>query len=135
MLGGDGIGPSIAHESQRVLESLLEDQVSSGRVSFRTIDGLTIERRAEEMAAIPEGVLKEIHECDVTLKGPTTTPEQGDGWPNIESANVAMRQGARSVRQRAARFACRRKASTGPSSARTPKTSTRLVPKASRWAT
>ena len=49
-------------------------------------------RRAEELAAIPEGVLKEIHECDVTLKGPTTTPEQGDGWPNIESANVAMRK-------------------------------------------
>ena len=92
VLGGDGIGPSIAHESQRVLETLLSDQVSSGRVSFRTIDGLTIERRAEEMAAIPEGVLKEIHECDVTLKGPTTTPEQGDGWPNIESANVAMRK-------------------------------------------
>ncbi|MYF81588.1 MAG: isocitrate/isopropylmalate dehydrogenase family protein, partial [Chloroflexi bacterium] len=92
VLGGDGIGPSIAHESQRVLEALLEDQVSSGRVSFRTIDGLTIERRAEELAAIPEGVLKEIHECDVTLKGPTTTPEQGDGWPNIESANVAMRK-------------------------------------------
>ncbi|MYJ58416.1 MAG: isocitrate/isopropylmalate dehydrogenase family protein, partial [Chloroflexi bacterium] len=92
VLGGDGIGPSIAHESQRVLEALLEDQVASGRVSFRTIDGLTIERRAEEMAAIPEGVLKEIHECDVTLKGPTTTPEQGDGWPNIESANVAMRK-------------------------------------------
>ncbi len=92
VLGGDGIGPSIAHESQRVLETLLEEQVSSGRVTFRTIDGLTIERRAEEMAAIPEGVLKEIHECDVTLKGPTTTPEQGDGWPNIESANVAMRK-------------------------------------------
>jgi isocitrate dehydrogenase (NAD+) len=26
------------------------------------------------------------------LKGPTHTPEQGDGWPNIESANVAMRK-------------------------------------------
>jgi len=28
----------------------------------------------------------------VTLKGPTHTPERGDGWPNIESANVAMRK-------------------------------------------
>ena len=27
VLGGDGIGPSIAHESQRVLEALLADQV------------------------------------------------------------------------------------------------------------
>ena len=67
VLGGDGIGPSIAHESQRVLEALLADQVKSGRVNFRTIDGLTIERRAEELAAIPEGVLKEINECDVTV--------------------------------------------------------------------
>ena len=92
VLGGDGIGPSIARESQRVLEELLAEPVAAGRVRFRTIDGLTIERRAEELAAIPEAVLQEIHECDVTLKGPTTTPEQGDGWPNIESANVAMRK-------------------------------------------
>ena len=26
------------------------------------------------------------------LKGPTTTPQRGDPWPNIESANVAMRR-------------------------------------------
>ena len=92
VLGGDGIGPSIARESQRVLEEILADQVASGRVKFRTIDGLTIERRAEVLQAIPDEVLAEINECDVTLKGPTTTPEQGDGWPNIESANVAMRK-------------------------------------------
>ena len=92
VLGGDGIGPSIARESQRVLEEILADQVASGRVKFRTIEGLTIERRAEVLQAIPDEVLAEINECDVTLKGPTTTPEQGDGWPNIESANVAMRK-------------------------------------------
>jgi isocitrate dehydrogenase (NAD+) len=28
----------------------------------------------------------------VILKGPTTTPRKGDPWPNIESANVAMRR-------------------------------------------
>ena len=92
VLGGDGIGPAISHEAQRILEDLLSDQVSSGKVVFRTIDGLTIERRAEERAAIPAAVLEEIRECHVTLKGPTTTPEQGDAWPNIESANVAMRK-------------------------------------------
>ena len=92
VLGGDGIGPAISHEAQRILEDLLSDQVSSGKVVFRTIDGLTIERRAEEGAAIPAAVLEEIRECHVTLKGPTTTPEQGDEWPNIESANVAMRK-------------------------------------------
>ena len=92
VLGGDGIGPAISHEAQRILEDLLSDQVSSGKVVFRTIDGLTIERRAEERSAIPAAVLEEIRECHVTLKGPTTTPEQGDAWPNIESANVAMRK-------------------------------------------
>ena len=26
-------------------------------------------------------------------RGPTTTPRKGDPWPNVESANVAMRKG------------------------------------------
>jgi isocitrate dehydrogenase (NAD+) len=92
VLGGDGIGPSIAKESQRVLEDLLSDQIAAGKVEFRVIDGLTIENRAKVMQPIPDDVLAEIRACDVTLKGPTTTPEQGDEWPNIESANVAMRK-------------------------------------------
>ena len=92
MIGGDGIGPYIAAESQRVLEFLLNDQVASGKVSFRTIEGLTIENRAERMKSIPDDVLAEIRDCHVTLKGPTHTPERGDGWPNLESANVAMRK-------------------------------------------
>jgi isocitrate dehydrogenase (NAD+) len=29
---------------------------------------------------------------DLLLKGPTTTPKKGDQWPNLESANVAMRR-------------------------------------------
>lgn len=90
--GGDGIGPAITAQAQRVLEYLLADDVKSGKIEFRIIDGLTIERRAAEMAAIPEEVLKELKECDVILKGPTTTPRKGDEWPNVESANVAMRK-------------------------------------------
>lgn len=92
MIGGDGIGPSIAIESQRVLEYLLRDQVKSGTVEFRTIEGLTIENRAAYLKSIPDDVLAQIKECHVTLKGPTHTPEQGDGWPNLESANVGMRK-------------------------------------------
>jgi isocitrate dehydrogenase (NAD+) len=92
MLGGDGIGPSISHETQKVLEYLLRDQVDGGRVEFRVIDGLTIENRAAKMKSIPDDVLAEIKECHVTLKGPTHTPERGDGWPNLESANVSMRK-------------------------------------------
>ena len=92
MLGGDGIGPSISAETQTVLEHLLKDEVDSGKLEFRVIDGLTIENRAEQMQSIPDDVLAEIKDCHVTLKGPTHTPEQGDGWPNLESANVAMRK-------------------------------------------
>ena len=92
ILGGDGIGPTISAETQRVLEYLLRDPVADGRVEFRTIDGLTIENRASKMQSIPEDVLENIKSCHVTLKGPTHTPEKGDGWPNIESANVGMRK-------------------------------------------
>ncbi len=92
VLGGDGIGPTIVEEAQRVLEHLLATEVDSGKVEFRAIEGLTIENRAEKLKPIPDDVLEEIKKCHVTLKGPTHTPEQGDGWPNIESANVAMRK-------------------------------------------
>jgi len=92
ILGGDGIGPTITGEAQRVLEHLLEDEVAKGKVVFKVIEGLTIENRAAQLKAIPDDVLEEIKQCHVTLKGPTHTPEQGDGWPNIESANVAMRK-------------------------------------------
>ena len=92
MLGGDGIGPTISDETQKVLEYLLRDEVASGKVVFKVIDGLTIENRAAKLQSIPDDVLAEIKQCHVTLKGPTHTPEQGDGWPNIESANVSMRK-------------------------------------------
>lgn len=90
--GGDGIGPIITKESERVLAFLLKDEVASGKVKFKEIDGLAIENRAKCLKAIPDDVLEELKACHVILKGPTTTPRQGDGWPNVESANVAMRK-------------------------------------------
>ena len=92
MLGGDGIGPTISEETRRVLEYLMRDAIKNDKVKFETIDGLTIENRAKQNKAIPDDVLANIKKCHVTLKGPTHTPEKGDGWPNIESANVAMRK-------------------------------------------
>ena len=92
VVGGDGIGPAITSEAQRVLEYLLADKVQSGKIEFRVVDGLTIENRAACMKAIPDDVLAELKKCHVILKGPTTTPRAGDPWPNIESANVAMRK-------------------------------------------
>ncbi len=90
--GGDGIGPIITKEAARVLKYILEDEVNSGKIVFKDIDGLTIENRAAANKAIPDDVLAELKKCHVILKGPTTTPRAGDPWPNIESANVAMRK-------------------------------------------
>jgi isocitrate dehydrogenase (NAD+) len=90
--GGDGIGPIITKESARVLEYMLADEVKAGKVVFKVIDGLTIENRVKANKAIPDDVLEELKACHVILKGPTTTPQAGDPWPNIESANVAMRK-------------------------------------------
>ncbi len=90
--GGDGIGPIITKEAANVLKFILKEDVDNGKIEFKYIDGLTIENRAKVMKAIPDDVMEELKACDVILKGPTTTPQQGDGLPNIESANVAMRK-------------------------------------------
>ena len=92
VVGGDGIGPYITKEAQRVLEVLLKKEVNDGKVNLHVIEGLTIENRAKVMKTIPDDVLAEIKKCHVLLKGPTYTPKKGDKWPNIESANVAMRR-------------------------------------------
>ncbi len=92
IVGGDGIGPMISKHASNILMDLLREEEKAGKVEFRIIKGLTIENRAKVMKAIPDDVLKEIKECHVVLKGPTTTPRKGDKWPNIESANVSMRR-------------------------------------------
>jgi isocitrate dehydrogenase (NAD+) len=92
IIGGDGIGPYITKEAKRVLEFLLEEEIANGKVRLQVIEGLTIENRAKTMKTIPDDILVEIKKCHVLLKGPTYTPKKGDGWPNIESANVAMRR-------------------------------------------
>ncbi len=86
--GGDGIGPIISAESEKLLRFLLKDEVESGKVEIKTIEGLTIENRIEKNQAIPDDVLAEIKSCHVILKGPTTTLKGG----TLESANVAMRR-------------------------------------------
>ena len=90
--GGDGIGPIITKEAEKVLAFVLSDLVDSGKVEFKTIDGLTIENRIKVGKAIPDDVMEELKACHIILKGPTTTPQKGSGMPNIESANVAMRK-------------------------------------------
>lgn len=86
--GGDGIGPIISKEAERLLRFILEDDVAAGKIKFVDIDGLTIENRLACGKAIPDDVLALLKTCPVILKGPTTTPTGG----TMESANVAMRR-------------------------------------------
>ena len=86
--GGDGIGPIIMRETRRVMDALLKDEIASGRVEIRDIDGLTIENRLALRQSVPADTLAAIKSCDVLLKGPTTTPKGG----TMESANVTLRR-------------------------------------------
>ncbi len=86
--GGDGIGPIIVNEAKRVLDVLLKDEIESGKVEIREIEGLTIENRLAQNVPVPADTLEAIKGCDVLLKGPTTTPKGG----TMESANVALRR-------------------------------------------
>lgn len=88
LCGGDGIGPIIMTEVRRLLEKLLADELASGKVVLKDIEGLTIENRLACGKAVPDDVLAEIKSCDVILKGPTTTPKGG----TMESANVTLRR-------------------------------------------
>lgn len=88
LIGGDGIGPILTKEAERVLNFLLQEEISSGKVVLKTIEGLTIENRLAKQEPVPSDVLAEIKTCDVLLKGPTTTPKGG----TMESANVCLRR-------------------------------------------
>lgn len=88
VIEGDGIGPTIVAQAERVLRKLLEDELASGSVVIKRIEGLTIENRLAVGRTVPEDVLAQIKACDVLLKGPTTTPMGG----KVESANVTLRR-------------------------------------------
>ena len=85
---GDGIGPIIMEQAERLLRVLLKEEIDSGKIILKVIEGLTVENRLAKMEAVPETVMEEIKTCDVLLKGPTTTPKGG----NLESANVKLRR-------------------------------------------
>ena len=86
--GGDGIGPVIVDAARSVLEALLAEEIDAGRVELVPIEGLTIENRMQLSQSVPKDTLAAIRQCDVLLKGPTTTPKGG----TMESANVTLRR-------------------------------------------
>lgn len=92
VMPGDGIGPIIMTQTMRVLNALMKEEITSGRLEVRAIEGMTIERRAELNQSLPEDVLEKVKKCDVLLKGPMVTPRAGDPWPNLVSANSLLRR-------------------------------------------
>lgn len=92
VLPGDGIGPIIMAQALRVLKTLMKEELESGKVEIREIEGMTIEHRAETLQSLPDEVLAEVKKCDVILKGPMVTPRAGDPWPNLLSANSLLRR-------------------------------------------
>ena len=92
LVPGDGIGPVIMKETEYILRELLSEELASGRVEFREIDGFTIERRLACGKTVPDDVLEQLLGCNVILKGPLTTPNAAMGGPNLESANVFLRK-------------------------------------------
>ena len=88
VIPGDGIGPVIVEQARKVLENLLADEIASGKIILKDIEGLTIENRLACGESVPKNVLNEIKSCDVLLKGPTETPKGG----TMESANVTLRR-------------------------------------------
>lgn len=90
--GGDGIGPIIMREVEAVLNTLLRDRIAGGEVALRPIGGFTLENRLAAGKTVPDNIMAAMQECDVLLKGPTTTPNAAMNAANIESANVYLRK-------------------------------------------
>lgn len=93
ILPGDGIGPIIMEQAVRVIKARIPDEIASGKVELRHIEGMTIENRAAKLQSLPDDVFEEIKKCDVIIKGPMVTPRAGEPWPNLVSANSLLRRG------------------------------------------
>ena len=99
IMPGDGIGPIIMEQAIRVLKNLVKEEIESGRIEIRYIEGMTIENRAAKNNSLPEECMVEIKKCDVLLKGPMVTPRAGECFPdgtpmpNLVSANSLLRRG------------------------------------------
>ena len=93
ILPGDGVGPILMKQALRVLRSLIQTELDSGRIEIRVIEGMTIENRAARRESLPPEIFEEIKKCNVILKGPMVTPRASDPWPNLVSANSLLRRG------------------------------------------
>ena len=89
LIPGDGIGPEVVEAARRVVHATgveVRWDVAGDRAP-----GVRADRRG-----LPDRALASIRDNGVALKGPIETPA-GAG---IRSANIALRQGARPLRER-----------------------------------
>ena len=92
IMPGDGTGTILTPLALKVMQELVGEEIASGKIEIRTIEGMTIENRIEKMESLPEECLEEIKKCHVLLKGPMVTPRAGDEMPNLVSANSLLRR-------------------------------------------
>ena len=92
ILPGDGVGPILMKQALRVLNELADEEIQSGKIEIREIEGMTIENRVAKLESLPKEIIPEIKACDVLVKGPMVTPRAGDGLPNLVSANSLLRR-------------------------------------------
>lgn len=98
IMPGDGIGRILMPLTLKVMDVLMHDEIASGRVVLKDIEGMTIENRCAKNNSLPEECLEEIRKCHVLLKGPMCTPRAGETFPdgtpmpNLVSANSMLRR-------------------------------------------
>ncbi|MCD8018734.1 MAG: isocitrate/isopropylmalate dehydrogenase family protein, partial [Clostridiales bacterium] len=92
VMPGDGIGPILMPLALKVMKELVGEEMESGKILIKEIEGMTIENRVAQMNSLPEECLEEIKKCHVLLKGPMPTPRPGDGLPHLVSANSMLRR-------------------------------------------
>lgn len=75
---GDSIDPIIMKQALRVLNQLLEKEISDKKVEIRILKVWPLKNRCARMQTVPDDVLAAIKDCNVILKGPTVTPKATD---------------------------------------------------------
>lgn len=93
ILPGDGIGPRLIKQAERVLSELMAPEIENGSFKFEEIEGCTIADRMATGEAVPKEVMPRIRQYSVLLKGPMMTPKSAvSGVKNVESANAFLRR-------------------------------------------
>ena len=65
IMPGDGIGPLLMPLALDVMHELVGEEITSGRIEIRPIEGMTIENRVAKMNSLPEECLEEIKKCHI----------------------------------------------------------------------